>query len=231
MSDLSKTQILAILDRNRWFAAQPQALKSPMLAHARIIEVARGQWVYGAGDALNGLYAVLRGSVDVMMSTVANENVLIDIAQAGRVFSQASGPRLVTALAGEDSVLLFVADHALRDLAREHADVWRHFTGLLYEQLSGALHLAVNMIHLAPKARVAARLLFLAGGGARDGVVVRVTQSQLAELTGLSRKTVNGHLATFASRGAVAPGYAGLTLRNLARLRSMAGIALQPHAR
>jgi CRP/FNR family transcriptional regulator, cyclic AMP receptor protein len=215
-------QILAVLEQNRWFASQPAALKTALIEHARSIEVARGQWLYGAGDAPGGLYAVLSGSVDIMMGTIADEDVLIDIAQAGRVFSQASGPRLITALANEDSRLLHIADHALRLISRGHPDIWRNFTALLYEQLSAALQMAANMIHLAPQARIAARLLFLAGIGARDGVVARVTQSQLAELTGLSRKTVNGHLADLARRGVVEPGYGGLALRNLAGLRRIA---------
>jgi len=185
--------------------------------------VARGQWVYGAGDDITGLYAVLRGSVDVMMSTLAGNDVLMDIAPAGRVFSQALGPRIVTALANEDSLLLFVADHVLREIARDHPEMARNFTALLYEQLSGAALLAVNMIHLASRQRIAARLLFLAGNDARNGCVVGVTQSQMAELTGLSRKTVNGHLAAFARRGTVALGYAGIGLSNVEALRRIAG--------
>jgi CRP/FNR family transcriptional regulator, cyclic AMP receptor protein len=217
------SRIPAVLEQNRWFAALPAALKSALVTQGRIVEVARGQWLYGAGDALNGLYAVLDGGVDVMMSTITQEDVLVDIASAGRVFSQASGPRLVTVLANEDSRLLFVPDHVLREIARGHPDMWRSLTDLLYEQLSNALQLAVHMIRLPPKARVAARLLFLAGSDAGDGSAVHVTQSQLAELTGLSRKTVNGHLAALAKRNLIAPGYRGLVLRNLAGLRRAAG--------
>jgi CRP-like cAMP-binding protein len=219
MAEPEKARTLAVLETNRWFASLPAALKSALIAQGRVVEVGRGQWVYGAGDALNGLYAVLRGSVQIMASTVAKEDVLVDIAAAGRVFSQASGPRLVTALAGEDSALLHVPDHTLRSIARTHPDIWRNFTALLYEQLSGTLLIAVNMIHLPPRARLATRLLFLAG----DGATVRATQSQLAELTGLSRKTVNGHLADFAARNIVEPGYAGLALRDRAALRRIAG--------
>ena len=218
----TKAGILAVLAGNRWYAALPTSLKSALADHARILDVARGQWVYGEGDAPGGLYAVLAGSVDLMMGTIADDDVLIDVAQAGRVFSQASGPRLITALANADSQLLHIPDHALRQIARHQPDMWRNFTALLYEQLAAALQMAANMIHLPPKARIAARLLFLAGPGARDGFVVDITQSQLAELTGLSRKPVNGHLADFARRGVVEPGYAGLTLRDLAALRRIA---------
>jgi CRP/FNR family cyclic AMP-dependent transcriptional regulator len=219
----SKAGILSVLNRNSWFAGLPPALKSVLIERGRVTPVARGQWVYGAGDDITELYAVLRGSVHAMMSTIAGNDVLMDVALAGRVFSQALGPRIVTALANKDSLLLFVADHLLREIARDHPEVARNFTALLYEQLSGAALLAVNMIHLAPHQRIAARLLFLAGNGARNGCVVGVTQSQMAELTGLSRKTVNGHLAAFARRGMVEPGYAGIGLGNIESLRRVAG--------
>jgi CRP/FNR family transcriptional regulator, cyclic AMP receptor protein len=222
MENAEKARIFAVLDQNPWFAGLPPALKAALIAKGRVVEVARGQWVYGAGDDITGLYAVLAGSVDIMMSTVGGNDVLMDVAPAGRVFSQALGPRIVTALANEDSLLLFVADHVLREIGRGHPEMARHFTGLLYEQLSGAAVLAVNMIHLPPRKRIAARLLFLAGNEARDGAAVQITQNQLAELTGLSRKTVNAHLADFAARGLVEPGYAGLALRNLAGLRRVA---------
>ena len=219
----SKAGILATLNRNTWFAGLPAALKSALVEKGRVVEAARGQWVYGAGDEITGLYAVLRGSVDMMVSTIAGDDVLIDIAPAGRVFSQALGPRIVTALANEDSLLLFVPDHVLREIGRTQPDAARHVTALLYEQLAGAAALAVNMIHLPPRARVAARLLFLAGAEARNGCVVGVTQSQLAELTGLSRKTVNGHLADFARRKLVLALYGGLQLDNVRALRDLAG--------
>ena len=218
----SKSGILAVLNRNGWFAALPAALKSALVEKGRVVEAARGQWVYGAGDEITGLYAVLRGSVDMMVSTIAGNDVLIDIAPAGRVFSQALGPRIVTALANEDSLLLFVPDHVLREIGRGIPDTARHVTALLYDQLSGAAALAVNMIQLAPRARIAARLLFLAGNDARNGCVVSVTQGQLAELTGLSRKTVNGHLAHLAKKKLAVPLYGGMQLNDLRALRDLA---------
>lgn len=218
----SKSGILAVLRQNGWFAALPLPLQSALADKGRVVEVARGQWVYGAGDEITGLYAVLRGSVDMMVSTIAGNDVLIDIAPAGRVFSQALGPRIVTALANEDSLLLFVPDHVLREIERTIPETARHVTALLYDQLSGAAALAVNMIQLAPRPRIAARLLFLAGNDARNGCVVSVTQSQLAELTGLSRKTVNGHLADLAKKKLVVPLYGGMQLNDLHALRDLA---------
>ncbi len=183
-----------ILLQSPWFARQSAGLRTALLARARIETLAPGQWIYGSGDALNGLYAVLAGTAHLTM-TLGEADTLIEIVQPGQLFGQAArfggGPRLVTAIAGERTTLLHVPDHVLAEIARGEPEVWRSFTELLYGQLAGALQLAAAMIRLAPPQRVAARLWMLAGGRERT---VRVTQGQLAEMTGLSRKTVNGHL-------------------------------------
>ena len=57
---LADTRILA---RNRWLARQTPELREALLGRARITRIDTGQWIYGTGDALNGLYGVIEGSV------------------------------------------------------------------------------------------------------------------------------------------------------------------------
>jgi biotin operon repressor len=49
-----------------------------------------------------------------------------------------------------------------------------------------------------------------------------VTQSQLAELTGLSRKTVNAHLRALEDEGILARDYRAIVVKDRARLRARA---------
>lgn len=214
-----------ILMRSGWFAGLPPRLRALLLDRARISQVAPGQWIYGTGDALNGLYGVLDGAVHLLLTLPDGETRLLDIVQSGQLFGQAArfggGPRLVTALAGAPSRLLFVPDHALGEIARAEPDVWRNFTALLYGQLAAALQLAAASMHLAPHRLVAARLMLLAAGGRR--AALPVTQSQLAEMTGLSRKTVNGHLASLQKSGVIARGYRVIAVLQPARLAVLAG--------
>ena len=92
------------------------------------------------------------------------------------------------------------------------------FATLLYGQLAGVLMLAGVMIHLPPARRVAARLALLAH--ASDAVPV--TQGQLAEMTGLSRKTINVHLRALENAGAIGCDYRRIRIRNRARLSAIA---------
>jgi CRP-like cAMP-binding protein len=215
-----------VLNRSGWFARQSPALRAAILARARIAQIDSGQWIYGTGDALNGLYGVLEGSVHLLLTLPDGETRLLDIVLSGQLFGQAArfggGPRLVTAIAGEPSRLLHVPDQALADIARSEPDVWRNFTELLYGQLAGALQLAGAVIHLPPPRRVAARLAMLALGT----VTVSVTQAQLAEMTGLSRKTVNAHLQGLERAGIITTQYRHIVVRDRARLRVLGNVRM-----
>jgi CRP-like cAMP-binding protein len=196
-----------ILQKNPWFAAQKPALREAILARARIARVDGGQWIYGTGDALNGLYGVLEGTVHLLMTLPDGETRLLDVVSSGQFFGQPArfggGPRLVTAIAGAPARLLHVPDAALAEIGRAQPDVWRNFAGLLYGQLAGALLLAGILMHMPPPRRVAARLALLA----QSSTEVHVTQEQLAEMIGLSRKTVNGHLKALEKRGVIRRDY------------------------
>jgi CRP-like cAMP-binding protein len=213
-----------MLSQGGWFAHERPALRAALLARARTAQIDTGQWIYGTGDALNGLYGVLEGSVHLLLMLPDGETRLLDIVQAGRLFGQfGGGPRLVTAIAGEPSRLFHVPDQALTEIARRQPEVWRNFTELLYGQLAGALLLAGALIHLPPQRRVAARLALLALGSE----TISVTQAQLAEMTGLSRKTVNAHLRGLERAGVIATEYRHIVVQDQARLRAIGNIRLR----
>ncbi|HYW03012.1 MAG TPA: Crp/Fnr family transcriptional regulator [Gammaproteobacteria bacterium] len=211
-----------VLARSEWFVRLPAGLRHALVDRARIETLARGQWIYGTGDALNGLYAVLEGSAHLLLAA-GEADMLIEIVPAGQVFGQAArfggGPRLVTAIAGQRSTLLHVPDHVLGEIARAQPGVWRSFTELLYGQLASALRLAADMIRLPPAPRVAARVAMLARDGAGP---VPITQTQLAEMTGLSRKTVNAHLRALERDGILHLGYRSIRVLDAVRLRGRA---------
>ncbi|MBN9558933.1 MAG: Crp/Fnr family transcriptional regulator [Alphaproteobacteria bacterium] len=231
ISAAQKIHATASLNRSRWFASQPESLKQALLARAQTSEIAAGQWIYGSGDELNGLYGVISGSVHLLVTASGQETRLLEIVPAGQFFGQAArfggGPRLVTAIAGERSTLFFVPHQALREIAATQPDVWPNFTELLYGQLAAALILASLALSLPPRLRVAARLAVLAswfGSTGKKETQLSVTQSQLGEMTGLSRKTVNTHLRTLEDSGIIACDYARIVVRDYRRLRAKSGM-------
>lgn len=203
---------------NRWFAALPAALRSAVTAAASPRTLAAGQWVYGQGDEDTGVVMVLDGMLR-LETMVGDRLVLIGVARAGAAFGQSrrhgGGPRIVTARAGPPSRVATVGDSALGRIAVEQPAIWHAVSTLVYAQLDASVHGLAEMLALPPVARIAARLRPFAESG-----VAPLSQADLAELCGLSRKTTNAHLATLEAAGAIARGYGCIRLIDAAVLAS-----------
>lgn len=203
------------------FARFDPSLPELVARAGRKVTLGSGQWVYGEGDAETGVCAVLEGSVR-LEAAVGDRSVLIGLVPAGRAFGQSArrggGPRIVTARAGVASRVLLIGDGALERIAAERPAMWPALSALVYAQLDASVHASAQMLALPPRGRVAARLLALAHEG-----MASATQADLAELTGLTRKAVNAHLAALEAAGAIRRGYRKILLADptaLARLIS-----------
>lgn len=213
--------MLAALGRNPWFARQPAALQRMLVAGGRTVDLQRGQWVYSQGDEGTGLLAVLDGALRMEVALDAERDVMIGLASAptilGRTRRSGGGPRIITVRANTPARVLMIADDALDRAAATDASLWRAINELVYAQLEQATRLAAYLLVQTAEGRVALRLLQFADG---DGVPV--SQSDLAEMTGLSRKTVNGQLAALERKGVIARGYRAITVVDHAALERIA---------
>lgn len=202
---------MAALGRIGWFGRQEAGLQRLLADAGRVTTLGRGQWVYSQGDARTGLCAVLVGALRLEVALGPERDVLIGLAQAPTILGQTrrrgGGPRIVTVRANGPARVLMIADDALEAVARVAPDMWRAVNELVYAQLDETTRLAAQLLVSSPAARVAMRLLQFA-----DGDTVAVNQADLAEMTGLSRKTVNGHLALIERTGAIARGYRTITI-------------------
>lgn len=206
--------------RGAWFAHLPPPLRAALLRAGRVVRLDAGQWVYGEGDEETGVVLVLDGSLRIEASVGAERDVLVNLAPAGAAFGQSrrggGGPRIVTARAAGRATVMLVADSALERIAAEQPLLWRAVSELVYGQLDAMVHLAAQLLALGPRGRIAARLLAFGGeGGAALG------QADLAEMCGLSRKSVNAHLAALERRGAIARGYGRIAILDVGALRML----------
>ncbi len=201
---------------NRWFAQQPRDLRQALAAAARLAMLSPGQWIYGEGDEDTGLVMVTHGMLR-LEAAVDDRTVLVGVARAGAAFGQSrrhgGGPRIVTARAGPASRVAMVSDAALGRIAATLPHLWQAVSTLVYAQLDASVHGLAQMLALPPRARIAARLRLFADDG-----VVPLSQSDLAEWCGLSRKAVNAHLGALEALGAIERGYGVIRLRDVARL-------------
>lgn len=221
LNDRQKT--IRILEQSPWLAGRADLI-APLLEEGRLIHLAPGQWAQAEGDDDTGLLVIVTGSVQMLCQAPGDREVLIGQAGPGVAIGQTmrfgGGPRLVTVVCAEAATLLQVSDRALSRIAARHPSVWEAVAALLYLQLRGLIHLVVEASALPPRQRVASRLELLSR--TTRGRRLRLNQQALAEMTGLSRKTVNGYLSEFERAGVIRRAYGEIEVLEPGSLRRIA---------
>jgi len=216
---------LKVLRDCEWLRGEPPALIDALLSHGRLLHLSAGEWAQTEGDEQRGLVVVIKGVVHVSCQAAGNRNVLIGHCEAGAVLGHATrfsgGPRLVTAVCAEPSVLLAISERGLEEVALQWPTLWRALAASAYTYTRRTVRALAELIALPPRQRLAARLLIMAA--AADGQpVVRLTQQAIGEMIGVTRKTLNAYLAGFERDRLVQANYNRIVLKDLAGLRRVA---------
>jgi CRP-like cAMP-binding protein len=223
MDPSDRAQAEAALRRSAWLDGRHD-LVEPILVHGRLVRLSPGQWAQAEGDDESGLVVVLSGSLELYCKAPGDREVRIGQVGPGVALGQTvrfgGGPRLLTAICREPAALLQVSDRALTRIAHEAPRIWEAVAALLYLQLRNLISMVAELAALPPRARLAARLGLLAAG-AGEGPL-SVSQEALGEMVGLTRKTVNGHLAAFEHEGLIRRRYGGVEVLDPRGLRRVA---------
>ena len=218
---------LEVLSASDWLKDYPETMVRQLVAEGRLVCLNVGEWAQAEGDDRNGLFVVVDGSLHSFCAAPGGRAVMIGVVSAGAVLGHATrysgGPRLVTAVCVEPSLLLEVSEASLERVAEQFPEVWRAIAGFAYANTRRALQMAAEVISLKPRQRIAARLLAaIDGGGLGGSATLRVSQELLGEMLGLTRKTVNSHLSTFEKIGLVKTSYGQVKILNVDGLKNVA---------
>jgi CRP/FNR family transcriptional regulator, cyclic AMP receptor protein len=216
-----------ILGRQRWLHDHGADLVEPLLTHGRLVSFQPGTWTHAEGDEDTGLLIVIRGSVHILCKAPGERQVLLGPIRAGGAMGQTSrfggGPRLVTVQCVENSLILLASDRALAQIATTRPQIWEAVAALAYQLTRDLVQLLAEAIALPPRQRIAARMVRLAREEDEGGKpVLCLSQEVLAEMVGLTRKTVNGYFAEFERKGLIRRTYASTILLDPSGLRRIA---------
>tara|TARA_R110000824_G_scaffold366730_3_gene555749 strand:+ start:6073 stop:6771 length:699 start_codon:yes stop_codon:yes gene_type:complete len=225
-ADPARLEIVKALHRNGWFLRLPANLQNAMQGAAISLHADAGRWLYDAGDDAYGLYGVISGSVSIHVQmnfahSKDSEYALANIAVPGTIFGYAGRlvgkRRLVTAVVREEAQLFYIPEARLEAIAHAIPDLWLHFAEMASEQIVAATRGMVLNAHGTATERLA---VYLRGLSIETEKVseISITQEELAELSGLSRKTVNQVLNKMAARGAVETAYGRIRVIDTALL-------------
>lgn len=227
MKSTDRSQAIAVLRNATWLKPYPPGLSERLLAEGRLVRLGEGEWAQAEGDERSGLFVVIAGVLHSYCAAPGGSMVMIGLAGAGSVLGHATrfsgGPRLVTAVCVEPCVLLELSETALDRIADRQPEIWRAIADFTYANMRNVLRMVAEVIALPPRQRIAARLL--AAGAevpSSETPVLAISQELLAEMVGVTRKTVNVHLSAFERDGLIKAGYGRIVLKNRERLRLIA---------
>jgi CRP-like cAMP-binding protein len=191
----------------------------------------RGDTIFFEGDPGESVHLLATGRVAIRAATPGGDTVTYAVAGPGDAFGEMAllgrdNRRTATVLAlepVETFVLLHEQFEAIRD---RHPGVDRMLVEILAQRVRRLSAHLLEALHSPVEQRVVRRLLTLCwqyGGDAVGAVSLPLTQTDLAELAGATRPTVNRVLRALEADGAIALARGRIDVRDRAALRRAAG--------
>jgi CRP-like cAMP-binding protein len=196
-------------------------LQSLIVERSNVRSFRKGEYLIREGEPGKGVFALLRGRTRHLRSIAGDEEVLLHVGEPGLWFGE------YPMLARAPSIGSVVADTATRALLLSAAEFRRivdaeprhywPFCELLCERFALLFKYVAQARGLAPEEWLRERLagiihLQRMQRPAQDRATIRMSQSELANMIGLSRQTLNGLLASLQARGVIEVSYRTIRL-------------------
>lgn len=193
-------------------------------------EYGKHEVIFSQGDDGDGLYIVVSGHVAISRQSVEGDELILAMYEPREYFGELAlfdrEPRSATAMAAEETTTLFLSRSAFRQFLGTHPQAVFSCLEAIVRQLRRLTDLADEIALLDVRSRLARRLLRLAEQGVvkreesngRRERGFRITQQQLASMTGATRESVNKHLSSFAEEGIIHIERGYIRIANMNRL-------------
>jgi CRP-like cAMP-binding protein len=211
------------------FAGLEPEVRQRVIAAAVPRQYRKGQLLFVENDPGESLILLRRGSVAVFRTSPTGERAVLNVVRPPDVLGEVSlldaGARSLSAEAIEDCSALALSRAAFLELVHSNPrilDAVMRSLGALIRRLTeqNADHVFLDL-----PGRVAKTLVRLAGDSQAPMITIELNQSQLAEMAGGSRQSVNQAIGSFASRGWLRTEGRRIVITDLASLRRRAGMS------
>lgn len=203
-------QAAAVLSRVGFFAGLDPGVVVALSRQLRQVDVRRGDVVYSQDEPADGLHVILTGKVKICCHSVDGREQLLAIRGPGDILGAVSvldpGPRTATAIAVTDVCTAMVDSDTLQVWMAERPQIAQHLLRFMAARLRRANTHLLDIVFDDVPGRVAKELLHLAqrfGVQRADcwQVTHDLTQTDIAQLVGATRESVNKALCDFVARG------------------------------
>jgi len=188
--------------------------------------VKKKQVIYYEGDAVTGIYLVLRGKVKTAKLTADGRQLMTAIYTDDEYFGipalLLNEPYAETAEALEDTTLCLLQKDMLEDLLNRYPDIARQFIRILSNDLLEREQQLMQLAYFSVRKRLAEVLLRLykqERGGPDPSI--KVSRDNLAALAGMATETVSRILSDFKSENIIERKGSVIQVLNLQQLEQM----------
>ncbi|WP_081961237.1 Crp/Fnr family transcriptional regulator [Aquabacterium sp. NJ1] len=224
---------LALLRADPWFGSVPKDFEQALLDLATPRRLQHGEHLFFRGDAPDGLYAILEGTLRVSGVTEAGKEAILSLVDAPSWFGEIALfdrlPRTHNAVAEGPVKLLHVPQQDLLTMLERQPHYWRELGVLMALRLRLTFIGMEDLALLPAEARLARRLVWLVEASAltpHEGpCVVPISQTQLGLMLSLSRQTTNQVLQALQDQGVLRVAYGRIEVLDRARLMEVAGVS------
>jgi len=187
--------------------------------------------IFLGGEPGSALFVVETGQVEISTLTLGGRKVILALLGPGDVIGEVAvldeGPRSATATAASNTTGRMVGLAGFRAFLKEHPDVHMALTVELCAKLRSANDRLEDRTEKGGDARLARAVLRLAEKfGKEEGgsviIPIALSQSDLGDLSGLTRANVNRYLRSWAEEDAIRFEKQRLSLLDSERLRRLA---------
>lgn len=210
------------------FAGLEPEVRQRVIAAAVPCSYRKGQVLFHQDDPGDSLIVLKRGAVSVFRTSLSGERALLTVMRPPDVLGEVSlldgSARSAAAEAIEDCAALALSRVAFLDLVHSNPAILDAVMRSLGGLIRRLTEQNADHVFLDLPGRVAKALVRLAGDSQAPMVTIELNQSQLAEMAGGSRQSVNQAIGSFAGRGWLRTEGRRIVVTDLPALRRRAGM-------
>jgi CRP/FNR family cyclic AMP-dependent transcriptional regulator len=224
---MSKQEAEQILLSRGWLRFVSARFQQDVLSRSSLREYEPREIIFRQGEEGGGMFGMIAGSVCISLAPNMRGPYAASFVRPGTWFGGGPAitdePRQVGATARLKTVLMHLPLAAIREITTAHPTFWRYLAVNVSLNLKAALQCYDDLLIADPRMRVAAILLRLAGYD-KDPAdpfadpEIPMTQTEIAEITRLTRNGLGGILTRLAREGLVSMGYRHITITGPAGL-------------
>ncbi|MGE0154502.1 MAG: Crp/Fnr family transcriptional regulator [Reyranellaceae bacterium] len=208
-----------------------EAAVDRLAAVAQVRTLERGQLLFSQGDDGNALYAVAGGLVRIWIGGAAGKELTLAMMEQGDVFGEIALldglSRTTSATAAADCSLLVLGRAPFLEVLRSDGNLAQHLIELLCERMRNNTETISDFAFLDLRGRLARKLHELAiahGEQTKAGILIglKLSQSELAQMLGVTREAVNKQLHAWADKHVLKLDKGKVVVRDMTALKRAA---------